>query len=230
MLYCGGLCASRHCCALLTPLNSNKPSTLSAWRWSTLRSITNSGLLALESFTASRLSISARALCIGRDASLRSTGTYREHIPYSDLASFSELPRKEWEEGLAELEEKKLAYLGHGGMKLTWRFFCLFDPVFRGADPVGDAAMIAGRLADSADIFAASDDLARSDLEERRFNPAMMFLVEATDGRIRRTINGEWTYLGSGSSSTWSPNDRYRLRNVHENATQIALDLIKDPG
>ncbi|MBB4375103.1 hypothetical protein GGD63_007947 [Bradyrhizobium sp. cir1] len=180
-------------------------------------------LVALEKLFAPRLAISSGALIVGRDACLRSSAAFSEYITYTDLEAFTALPKREWEEVLAELKQQKLARPENGRMMLLWRFFCLFDPLFNGTDPVGDAAMLAGRLADCADIDSASAFVAAPNLAPRRFNPAMMFLSKASGERVKRTINGEWRCLGELSGD-----DRYRLRNVQSNSTQIALDLMRD--
>jgi hypothetical protein len=180
-------------------------------------------LHALEEFIRSRLDISYRALSVGRAASRASTGQFREQLQLSSLKSEADLTEQEWDEAIVEFESKKLAYIDRATMQLTWRAFCLFDPLFLKTDPVSDAAAVADVVANCFITPNFSRVLETTKIPVRRLNPALEFLSAATDGAVRRTINGEWVFLGD----EWTARHRYRFRDVQENSVQIAIDLMR---
>jgi hypothetical protein len=128
-------------------------------------------------------------------------------------------------EALVEFKHEKFADLELKLLRPQWRAFVTFDPIFHGTDPVADGAAIADIAANATEEPTAESVSETIKLPERQFNPAMQFLSEATDGGVRRTINGDWCFLPTRVGG-WRAEDRYRFRRVSENASTLAMDLL----
>jgi hypothetical protein len=136
------------------------------------------------------------------------------------LAAFSEVSKGELQEALAELEEDGFVSLSHvlgpslPRVRVEPELFFGFDPAANGTNPEEDARYLAHLILQKDDSGHVSKLHAETGWDYRRFNPALLYILQFFDeGRYSTSIQNEY----ATRSLIVGPKERVRLRRFLEN-------------
>jgi hypothetical protein len=140
------------------------------------------------------------------------------------LSAFSDTPKSELEEALAELEEDGFVDLTHvlgpalPRVRATPELLFQFDPAVCGTNPAEDAGYLAQLILDDDEMAHVPTLHTKSGWNYRQFNPALLYILQFFDeGRCSASIQNEY----ATRSLIVGPTERVRLRRFLE---ELVLD------